>query len=201
MPDGVVTWADLTADVRAQVDVDDLTALGWLVDCAPIMNAEAGWNLNVSTYTGDGNENAFTTYPCVRIEAVLVDNQPYRRRTLSQMDAAVAGGSSRQIYTELAGAFPAVLVNPTPRSGGAIEVRWIEDVAYPDDPTTQTPGFPSDLVSCLADGAIATGLARMDERFDSAGYFQARFTDATTRLKHRRNSRVGRGPVPIRLVT
>jgi hypothetical protein len=39
----------------------------------------------------------------------------------------------------------------------------------------------------------------MDERFDSAGYFDARFQDATSRLRLRRNSHVGRGGVPIRL--
>jgi hypothetical protein len=39
----------------------------------------------------------------------------------------------------------------------------------------------------------------MDERFDSAGYFDARFTDATARLKLRRHGHVGRGGTPIRI--
>jgi hypothetical protein len=77
-------------------------------------------------------------------------------------------------------------------------VRFLGDV--PDD-RAGSPPFPSDLQGVLADGAIAVGLARMDERFDSAGYFDAKFADAIQRLKRRRHSHVGRGGTPIRMVT
>jgi hypothetical protein len=40
----------------------------------------------------------------------------------------------------------------------------------------------------------------MDERFDSAGYFDARFQTAVLRLKRRRHGHVGRGAVGIRVV-
>jgi hypothetical protein len=49
------------------------------------------------------------------------------------------------------------------------------------------------------EGAIAIGLARMDERFDSAGYFDERFVNAVGRLKRRRNGHVGRGATKIRV--
>jgi hypothetical protein len=40
-----MTWADLIAEVRAQIDVDDDQALEWLLDRARVMNAAAGWLL------------------------------------------------------------------------------------------------------------------------------------------------------------
>jgi hypothetical protein len=49
------------------------------------------------------------------------------------------------------------------------------------------------------EGAIAMGLARMDERFDSAGYFDERFVNAVGRLKRRRHGHVGRGATKIRV--
>jgi hypothetical protein len=43
-------------------------------------------------------------------------------------------------------------------------------------------------------------MARMDERFDSAGYFDSRFATAVDRLKRRRHGRGGRGATSIRVV-
>jgi len=173
-----------------------------VLDKARIMNAEAMWLLTVAQFTGDGAMTAFSPGPLtVKVEAVSVDGYPYRRRTLTQLDEAIAGCATRPIYAELGGSFPSVMISPTPRASAQIEIRFLSDIPDPVDTASESPPFPDDLHSALADGAIATGLARMDERFDSAGYFDARFADAIARCRHRRNSRVGRGGVPIRLVT
>jgi hypothetical protein len=90
-----------------------------------------------------------------------------------------------------------VEVRPPPGEGSNIQVRYVADLA---DGLIYPP-FPPDFDETIVDGAIAVGLARMDERFDSAGYFDARFSDAILRLKRRRNGHVGRGAVGIRVIT
>jgi hypothetical protein len=84
---------------------------------------------------------------------------------------------------------------------GDLTLRYLADVPVPATPASESPPFPADVHGGLSDGAIGIGLARMDERFDSASYFDARFTDATGRLKLRRHGHMGRGGTPIRIVS
>jgi hypothetical protein len=201
------TWVDLIADVRAQIDVTDDQAYVWLLERARVMNAEASWLLtevSIPAITGGANGEWEYQLPddIVRTEALIINGVPFRRATLAQMDDARACSSIQPIYSD---AVDPVLKSQMlaiwpPPDGTAVEIilRYLRDVA---DDRTGAPPFPNDLHSAIADGAIATGLARMDERFDSAGYFEARFTDATSRLKARRHSRAGRGGTRIRVVT
>jgi hypothetical protein len=194
-----MTWEELIADVRAQIDVDDPTAYAWLLDCARIMNAEADWLLQLVTLVGDGSSSVFALdAEVVKVEAVGVDAIPYRRSTMAQMDAARASHTTRPIYAEAGGGWPGIQILPVPRVDAAIVVRALWDI---EDDVSGSPPFPTDLQSCLASGAIAVGLGRMDERFDSAGWFDARFADAIQRLRRRRHARAGRGATPIRVVT
>jgi hypothetical protein len=202
-----MNYVDLIADVRAQVDVTDDEAYAWLLDRARVMNAESQWLLtefNIPASTGGTTGQWEYELPddLLKTEAVAVNGIPFRRATLAQMDDARARVSTRRIYSD---AVDPVLTKrllalwpPPEGSDVQIVLRYLRDV--PDDRAGMPP-FPLDLHSALADGAIATGLARMDERFDSAGYFEARFTDAVARLKRRRSSRVGRGGTRIRVVT
>jgi hypothetical protein len=130
---------------------------------------------------------------------VAVGGYPYARSTLSSLDVAKAAGSARRIYADGVDDEGASLISifPALSAGAEITLRYLRDV--PDD-VTGSPPFPGDLHEPLVDGAIAVGLARMDERFDSAGYFDARFADAIARLRKRRHSHVGRGGTPIRVV-
>jgi len=166
------------------------------------MNSVAMWNVVEADLNGTtpGAREIALPADCLKTEALLVDGYPYRRITLSQMDAVVAGGVTRCVYSDGVNPFGAnsITVNPLLAAPSIGVLRYLADVA---DDRTGSPPFPLDFHSALADGAISTGLARMDERFDSAGYFDARFVDATSRLKYRRNSHAGRGPVPLRVVT
>jgi hypothetical protein len=196
-----MTWADLIAAVRAQIDVSDDQAYAWLLDRARVLNAESAWLLDEMGFTAtDGQTNFAITSDAVSIEALIVNGYPYRRSTMGQMDIARSAGSPRPIYAEGVDSDGArfVEINPPLSAGNAAVVRFLGDV--PDNRAIDPP-FPSDIQGILADGAIAVGLARMDERFDSAGYFDAKFADAIQRLKRRRHSHVGRGGTPIRLVT
>jgi hypothetical protein len=189
-----MTWADLIADVRAQIGVTPDQAYAWLLDKARVMNAESDWLLAEETVTAPGGTiRQALPADAVKVEAVLVNGCPCSLRTRSQLDREQR--SQRRIYGPTSDGGIAIL--PAPLVGDAITIRYLQDV--PDN-RAGSPPFPSDFHSALADGAIATGLARSDERFDSAGYFDARFSDAVQRLKLRRHSRVGRGGVPIRTV-
>lgn len=194
------TWAVLIAEVQAQIDVSDDQAYAWLLDRARVMNAEAAWLLAEAPMLGVDSQ---VEYPLpddlVRTEAIAVNGYPYARSTLSQLDVAKQVRSVRRIYADGvdAGGSSLISVWPPPSDGADITLRYLRDV--PDD-RTGSPPFPDDLHEPLADGAIAVGLARMDERFDSAGYFDARYADAIGRLRKRRNSHIGRGGTPIRVV-
>jgi hypothetical protein len=196
-----MTWADLIAEVRAQIDASDDQAFAWLLDRARVLNAESGWLLAEAGYNGDGQGTFELPPDSVRVEALSVDGYPYQRRTLTQMDQAKASYSSVPVYSDDAPTSDRTFaVWPAPPVGAAVTLRYLQDVAAPDDRAVDTPPFPADITPILADGAIGLGIARMDERFDSAGYFDARFTDGVQRLKRRRHGRVGRGSIPIRIV-
>ncbi len=198
-----MTWADLIAEVRAQIDVDVETAFAWLLDKARVLNIEAAWLLSEAQVPAvEGQTEYALPVDLLRVEAVLVGPVPYRRATLSQMDQARASNSSAQVYTDAAETSDRVwAINPPVQAGAMITMRYVSDVPEVSDRETESPPFPADITPCLADGAIGQGLARMDERFDSAAYFDARFNDGLARLKRRRHGRVGRGSIAIRVVS
>jgi hypothetical protein len=100
------------------------------------------------------------------------------------------------VYADSADDAGQPLLQIYPDTTGILTVRYVGDV--PDDRTIPAP-FPPDFDAALVEGAIAIGLARMDERFDSAGYFDERFVNAIARLKRRRHGHVGRGATKIRV--
>jgi hypothetical protein len=195
-----MTWADLIAEVRAQIDVDSDQALEWLLDCARRMNASAGWLLREGDLTLTVDVTEFDLpVAAVRVEALTIGGRPYARSTLGAMDAARYGGGTKTIYADGVNETGDSLISIWPPVAGTGVLRYLADVPTPVDPATESPPFPEDVQRGLSDGAIGIGLARMDERFDSAGYFDARFADATARLRLRRHSHVGRGGTPIRI--
>lgn len=166
------------------------------------MNSVAQWRVMEADLIGTdpGARELALPVDCIKTEALIVNGYPYRRATLSTMDVAIAGYSTRQIYSDGVDAFGSnsITINPVLTAPAIGVLRYLADVV---DDRTSSPPFPLDFHSALADGAISTGLARMDERFDSAGYFDARFVDATSRLKYRRNSHAGRGPMRLRVIS
>lgn len=194
-----MTWDELVAEVLAQIDVPPDQAYGWLLDRARVLNAEASFLLREMPMIAVTDQ---LEYPlpddCVKTEAVAVNGYPYARSTLSQLDIAEATHGRRRIYADGVDQTGSSLITlwPPPSDGAQITLRYVADV--PDN-RSGSPPFPPDLHEPLVDGAIAVGLARMDERFDSAGYFDARFVDAVSRARKRRNSHVGRGGTPIRI--
>ena len=200
----MASYAELITEVRAQVDVDPIQAKAWLLDRARVLNAEAGWNLRDEPAPAVENSDQRLFWPpadFVWLEAVIVDGNPYARSTPRAMDERMRdpGGTRRGIYAiafEHSSSPPeTVLRIDPPSTADTILVRYVA----PIDAEDPFHPFPPDFDAALVEGAIAIGLARMDERFDSAGYFDARFVDAVSRLRRRRHGRIGRGATAIRV--
>lgn len=194
------TWDSLIGEVRAQISVDPSVALAWLLDRARVLNAEARWLFVTGTATPSGDvDGRYYDLPeeTIWLEAVLVNGIPYQRSTQHAMDARWAGntGNTAGIYA-LGGSEGIFQIHP--RTISPVEIRHVYDVVVFD--SAEQPPFPTDFYEALVDGAVAIGLARMDERFDSAGYFDAKFGSAIDRLRRRRHAQVGRGATPIRVV-
>lgn len=195
-----MTWADLIAEVRAQIDVSDDQALEWLLDRARVMNLTAGWLLRELQLPVDLSTQEYPLPDeALRVEAASIGGRPYQRSTLSQMDAARYGAGTKPIYADGVNEAGGSLVSIWPPATGSLLLRYIADVTDPSNRNAESPPFPEDVHRGLSDGAIAIGLARIDERFDSAAYFEARFADASQRLRLRRHGHVGRGGTPIRI--
>jgi hypothetical protein len=193
------TYADLIVEVRAQIDASDDVIFGWLMDRSRVLNAEAAWLLKTQIVAADGASRA---YPLpddvIWIEAVTIGTTPYQRSTMHALDGWYASGiaSSLGLYADGADEQGTPLLQIYPDVAADLNVRYVGDV--PENRAAPSP-FPPDFDEALVEGAIAIGLARMDERFDSAGYFDERFTNAVGRLRRRRNGHVGRGATKIRV--
>ena len=193
-----MTWAELIEEVRAQLDVTEDEAYAWLLDRARVMNAEAAWNLHEITLPVTTAETEYALpADCLKTEAVVLGTTVYRRSTLGQLDYARMTYGSAPIYADGVDEEGANLIQIHPPSEGGLTLRYLADV--PDN-RTGSPPFPADVHQAIADGAIEMGLGRVDERFDSAQWFGARFTDGIARLKRRRHAHVGRGGTPIRVM-
>lgn len=199
------TWADLINEVRAQIAVSPDQAWVWLLDRARVMNAEARWLYTQDHATissiADGRYWNLPT-DLIWLEAVIVAGVPYQRSTPKALDARWAGdtGNTSGIYALGQGLslqlHPGHIVDPLVASD--VQIHCVLDVE--DTGQLGMPPFPNDFDQALVDGAVAMGLARMDERFDSASYFDAKFAAAIERLKRRRHGMVGRGATQIRVV-
>lgn len=92
-----------------------------------------------------------------------------------------------------------VEVWPAPAEAG-VAVQALA-VLVPADLTLEaSPVVPRDFQDAIVDGAIGLGYLRSDGRADLAAPFEAKFDVAVQRLRRRATTRVGQGPVQIRVV-
>lgn len=202
------TFRDLAnQEVRSVLSVTEDQAYSWLLDRARVLNAETSWLFCTETLDAPIDvDGRYYELPddLIWLEAVIVGELPYQRSTLHALDARWTGDTgntagiyaqgSRQFYSE--GGAPGLL-QIHPPSASEVTIRLVEDV---EDDRNLVPPFPADFDQSLIDGACAIGMARMDERFDSAAYFDSRFASAVDRLRRRRHALAGRGATAIRIV-
>lgn len=88
---------------------------------------------------------------------------------------------------------------PTPDTGGkAITIRGSflpPDLSIGDNTTLKVP---ADFHEALVSGAMATALARLENRMDMSNYYDQLFADACEELRRQVNRRL-RGPGPARI--
>lgn len=64
---------------------------------------------------------------------------------------------------------------------------------------TDVPIVPGDFHDALVDGAIGTGMRRVEERIQEADSYDARFLDETEKLRRRGNMRLKSGPAILQV--
>lgn len=202
-------WADIVTRVRNAVgDLSESTARSYVLDAARTLNAEARYLTTATTVgstTADVGEYALEA-GVVDVYSVLVDGTPYDLATGSDVENL---DSTRSYLSGSGGVFapgftsdgtPTLLIRPVPeQSGLAITGRHVVRLTEPDW-TDGDPPFPEDFDKDIIHGAVSAGLAEQDERLESAQWHEDRFNQAVGRLRSRKNGRVGKGPVRIRLL-
>jgi hypothetical protein len=89
---------------------------------------------------------------------------------------------------------------PVPEMGGDTLTALVA-VLPPALAATDTPQVPEDFhMTGIKAGVIADGLKLIDEQHQEGSVWEGEFQQAIEDLRRRRNSRVGRGPTPIRLL-
>lgn len=202
--------SELVAAVKSEggFDVTDLQALGWVNQRYREAVATARWReASVSLgVTVIGQSVYALADRVVEVHAVKVGSAPYSRigaQDLWYVRSGVRrlrgpGGIFAPSYDE--DGAKGVDLQPVPDTAG-VEITALAAVE-PVDLTVLpdlTPIIPSDLHGGLIDGGIAIGLERLDERLQDAAVFKAKFDDMVERLRRRKNSRVGAGPVQIQI--
>lgn len=200
-----MTLSELTKIVKEQggFDHSDSVIQGWINDRYRQMVGRSQWRMAQITL---GTTIAGTSeYPLpndvVDLSGLMVGGVTYDRAGQKQLwDLKRTGGSQTVFVPDFTSTGTAQIeLYPNPSTSGAT----IEGLAalLPSRlvDAADTPIVPDDLQDALVDGAIATGLRRIDEHLPEADNYEQRFTDKTEELRRRLNSRIGSGPHMIRV--
>jgi hypothetical protein len=209
-----VTFDDITLRVRTQGGFDTSTSniavadvQGWIQERYKALVAESRWRkaeITIGTaVSGDPTYLLPTTV--VDLEGLAIAGVPYDPVGVDQLwrlrnnQLALERGSNGVFGLEpLADGTQQVSLYPTPGSDQNGQAIIGLAALFPDPLVSgASPIVPDDSHEALVWGAIATGLATIEERLDSAGYFETQFATAIEKLKRRTNSRVNTGPTQI----
>lgn len=97
-----------------------------------------------------------------------------------------------------AGGVAQVELFPVPDEAG-VDIVTLAALIPVDLTNGDEPLVPADMHGDLLDGAISLGIARLDERLDSASAYAQKFAAMVDELGRRRNRRVGGEPQRIQL--
>jgi hypothetical protein len=201
-----VTFDELVTVVLEEggFDVSRARAGGWVNEVHKRAVAESQWQMVSLSLGQTVADQATYDVPANAVDIVSLhlsgEGEPADWRRVSTMDMwalragrkhlAGSGGVFAPSFTAAGQAqielFPGPVVE-------GLEITALAAIS----PVSMTPGMapvvPDDLHGDLADGAIALGLLRMDERPDSAAAFEARLQRMVAKLARRKNSRIGSG--------
>lgn len=207
-----MTLAQLRSAVKSQggIDATDAEVDAAVNDRLGVMVAEAKWRMAevVVGTTVAGQANYSLDDSIVDLKRVRIGQAEYAPAGQTE----VWGLKSGRLWLS-AGFGEAGVFAPDWTSSGAAQVELYPAPAEDGEtiyglaalkPDTlaadgDVPGIPSDLHDPLADGTVAVFLRRLDERPDLAQVFEDRFQAGIVKLSRRRKSRVGSGPLQIRV--
>lgn len=205
---------DITLRVRTQGGFDTSTSniavadvQGWIQERYKQLVAKSKWRkaeITIATAVA-GDYNYPLPLTVVDLEGLSISGVPYQEAGVDQLwrlrngQLALGRGDNGYFGLEpLADGTQQVSLWPTPGSDQDGDAIVGLAALFPDPLVSgASPIVPDDFHEAIVWGAIATGLATIDERLDSAGYFEQQFAGAVEELKRRTNSRVNTGPVQI----
>lgn len=201
-------WADIVTNIRTAVgSTAEADAQAWALSAARTLNAEAEYltaQITIGTTTAGTSTYAlgdtFIDLAGVRVGGYKYDRvSPDDLEDLLVSEATVSG--TGRVYTPSWSSLgaPQITLYPAPEETGlTISGRQVIPVPTPTW-ATHDPPLPQDFDSAIEHGAIAKGLALKDEDLASAQWHEDRFWAAVPRLRKRRHSRVGSGPVRLKV--
>lgn len=136
------------------------------------------------------------------IEGILVDGEPYARtgqETLWRLKSGRASARTGLWAEDYSSTGQAQIeLYPAPDSDD-LEIQALAVISPDELSAAMVPTIPEDFHSALIDGAIATGLRRVDERIAEADSFEGRFLEAIEDLRKRGNAKLSTGPVELQV--
>lgn len=194
--------------------VSDDTIKGWLNDALRTLVAESQWIKALVELGPTAADEPLYLLPenVLDVREVIVDGKPFGRVGAQEVFAARAyGGYVSDGWGVFAPGYNAagqavVELFPTPSEAGLAVKALAVISAVAMSANSDSPSVPEDFHPALKAKAIATGLRLIYERHDDADRWEREFDDpqsgrgAVQRLKRRANSRVGSGPIRVRIV-
>lgn len=206
-----MNFQTLKDQVRAQagIAVDDVTAGIWVNERYRQLSARAFWfSEEVSLgNTVNGQERYSVADDVVRIEELLVGSAIYPAVSTRQLYKLKAGhlalsftaGTGVFAPTFSATGVESVALFPVPSSSGTAITAFGSVLPAALSAPTDVPVIPEDFHEYIRDGAIATGLALVDERVQEADRFETRYEFGVQQLGRRKNMRMAPSPVRAQL--
>jgi hypothetical protein len=202
-----VLFEAIVAAVKGQggFDADDVTVGSWVNEVYAAVVVAAEWQMATVTLASTVAAQAGYDLPdsVASVEGLYLDSgdgpahyirvgaQELWELRAGRRQLVGSGGAFGPAWT--AGGVEQIELFPAPETSG-VEITALVSQIPSELIAGQSPGIPADLHPGLIEGAIALGLARVDERLDSAQVFDAKVAQMADALKRRKNKRVGSTP-------
>jgi hypothetical protein len=209
-----VTVGEIIAQVRSQggIDASSDVVRGWVLDRIDRLVSRSHYKRAVRAVgtTVAGESEYALEEEIVDLAKLKVDGVPYTLASIEELwdlKNGVAyqrgrggGGFFAPSYSSSGSdAAEGFELFPEPDTDG-LDIRALVSLRPDVTPDGEEPPIPREFHHYIRAGAIADGLALMDERIGEAGAFEEVFEQGVVELSKRRKSRIGSGPqqIPIR---
>lgn len=189
--------------------IDRATVSGWVSERYKDLVVRAKWRMAITTIatTVSGEANYPLDDAIVEVDEIKVGGVRYSAVGVEEMwdiDSALLelkpgfGGVFAPTYDDQGNT--SIRLNPQPVTAGTVIAGLVVLQPAPfQDASSFTPAIPADLHRKLVDGAIAEGLAKVDERLNEAGFYEGRWEQTVDALSRRKRSRVSQPVTRLRV--